>query len=122
MTGRQDALDKAAANIEKRLEILGVTAIEDKLQDNVASTIVDMRKAGIKLWVLTGDKLETAKAIGFSTKVLDHSGMEIFEMEKGDGADLNKAKGARQQQKRAIVVTGKAIQNFMKDTNMKKDF
>ena len=46
--------------IEKPLLLLGATAIEDKLQDGVPGTIADLKKAGIKIWVLTGDKLETA--------------------------------------------------------------
>ena len=50
--------------IEKDLELIGVTAIEDKLQSEVASTIISLKTAGIKIWVLTGDKLETAINIG----------------------------------------------------------
>jgi phospholipid-transporting ATPase len=67
---RDEQLMEVAEKIEKRLELVGATAIEDKLQVGVGETIVRIRGAGIKLWVLTGDKLETAKNIGFSTKVL----------------------------------------------------
>ncbi|CAE7651916.1 ATP8B2 [Symbiodinium sp. CCMP2592] len=67
---REAALAAVAARIESSLEIVGVTAIEDKLQVGVQDAIVKIRQAGIKLWVLTGDKLETAKNIGFSTRVL----------------------------------------------------
>lgn len=42
--------------IEKELELIGATAIEDKLQDNVKITIERLRSAGIKVWMLTGDK------------------------------------------------------------------
>ena len=49
---------------------MGATAIEDRLQDGVPETIANLGKAGIKLWVLTGDKRETAIEIGYSTKVL----------------------------------------------------
>ena len=49
------------------MELIGGTAIEDKLQDKVGPTIAYLKKAGIKLWVLTGDKVETAINIGFST-------------------------------------------------------
>ena len=59
-----------AVEIEKDLHIVGATAIEDKLQDGVPETIANLEKAGIKLWVLTGDKRETAIEIGYSTKVL----------------------------------------------------
>jgi P-type E1-E2 ATPase len=47
-------------SIEVELELVGATAIEDKLQDEVADTIQFCKKAGIKVWVLTGDKVETA--------------------------------------------------------------
>jgi len=62
---------KAAANaMESDLHIVGATAIEDKLQKGVPDTIARLAQAGIKLWVLTGDKRETAVEIGYSTKVL----------------------------------------------------
>ena len=57
--------------------LVGSTAIEDKLQDNVGEVISFIRKAGIKLWVLTGDKIDTAINIGFSCKLLDKE-MELF--------------------------------------------
>ena len=46
--------------IEVKLELLGATGIEDKLQDEVKSTMEALQKAKIKIWVLTGDKQETA--------------------------------------------------------------
>lgn len=57
--------------IENDFELIGTTAIEDKLQDEVADVIKYIRSAGIKLWVLTGDKIETAINIGFSCELLD---------------------------------------------------
>lgn len=59
--------------IEKDLRLIGATAIEDKLQDEVGDTIAFMKKAGIKVWVLTGDKIETAINIGFSCNLLNSS-------------------------------------------------
>jgi P-type E1-E2 ATPase len=50
--------------------VIGATAIEDKLQDDVPNTIADLHKAGIKLWVLTGDKMETAINIGYACRLL----------------------------------------------------
>ena len=68
---RNEKLKDAAIKIEKKIHIVGATAIEDKLQDGVPDTIYNIGKAGIKLWVLTGDKRETAIEIGYSTKVLN---------------------------------------------------
>uniref|UniRef100_A0A803V4A7 Phospholipid-transporting ATPase n=1 Tax=Ficedula albicollis TaxID=59894 RepID=A0A803V4A7_FICAL len=55
---------------EEALDLLGATAIEDKLQDGVPETISRLSKADIKIWVLTGDKKETAENIGFSCELL----------------------------------------------------
>jgi P-type E1-E2 ATPase len=55
-----------AEKIEQNFILVGSTAIEDKLQDEVGEVIEFIREAGIKLWVLTGDKVETAINIGFS--------------------------------------------------------
>ncbi|XP_025080273.1 probable phospholipid-transporting ATPase IF isoform X3 [Pomacea canaliculata] len=53
--------------VESELKLLGVTAVEDKLQKDVPETIIKLRNAGIKVWVLTGDKEETAINISYST-------------------------------------------------------
>ena len=51
---------------------LGATGIEDRLQDGVPETIANLRKAGLQVWVLTGDKQETAVNIAYACKLLDH--------------------------------------------------
>lgn len=56
MDGREEKLDAVYEEIEKDMELIGVTAIEDKLQDGVPQTIANLMLAGIKIWVLTGDK------------------------------------------------------------------
>lgn len=73
INGRQEALDKAAEIIERDLFLLGATAIEDKLQDGVPETIYTLQQAGIKLWVLTGDRQETAINIGLSCRLISES-------------------------------------------------
>merc|ERR1719456_25741 len=55
---------------EKGLQLVGSTAIEDRLQDGVPDVIETLRQAGICVWVLTGDKVETAISIGFSCRLL----------------------------------------------------
>jgi magnesium-transporting ATPase (P-type) len=73
LKNRDEMLRDAALEIEKDLHVVGATAVEDKLQSGVPDTIATLEKAGIKLWVLTGDKKETAIEIGYSTKVLTPS-------------------------------------------------
>lgn len=67
---RANKLDLVAELIEKDMFLLGATAIEDKLQDEVPETIQTLQTAGIKMWVLTGDRQETAINIGMSCKLL----------------------------------------------------
>jgi phospholipid-translocating ATPase len=73
ITERDAECDKLADLIERDLILMGATAIEDKLQDDVPQSISLLHKAGIKIWVLTGDKLETAINIGFSCNLLKKS-------------------------------------------------
>lgn len=73
INGRGDALDKAAEIIEKDMFLLGATAIEDKLQEGVPDTIHTLQAAGIKVWVLTGDRQETAINIGMSCRLITES-------------------------------------------------
>ncbi len=76
---QQDLEEKDARMAEQQellevgLDLIGSTAIEDKLQENVGPTISYIRRAGIRVWVLTGDKLETAINIGYSCQLLDDS-------------------------------------------------
>lgn len=70
--GREDKMEEVSDSIERDLFLLGGTAIEDRLQDGVPETIAVLAEAGIKLWVLTGDKVETAINIGFSCNLLDN--------------------------------------------------
>ncbi|XP_028259722.1 phospholipid-transporting ATPase IC [Parambassis ranga] len=68
---RDALLEKLYDQMERDLQLLGVTAIEDRLQEGVPETISLLQDAGIKVWVLTGDKKETAVNIGYSCKLLD---------------------------------------------------
>ncbi|KAL6930714.1 probable Probable phospholipid-transporting ATPase DRS2 [Hanseniaspora guilliermondii] len=70
LVNRSEKIDEVAELIERNLKLLGCTAIEDKLQDKVPETIQTLQDANIKIWVLTGDKQETAINIGMSCKLL----------------------------------------------------
>ena len=56
LENRDDKLDAIYEEIEANLQLIGATAIEDKLQDGVPDAIANLAQAGIKIWVLTGDK------------------------------------------------------------------
>ncbi|KAI5461679.1 hypothetical protein BGZ63DRAFT_424547 [Mariannaea sp. PMI_226] len=66
---RQERIEEAGDLIEQKFDLAGATAIEDKLQDGVPDTIDKLRRANIKVWMLTGDKRETAVNIAHSARV-----------------------------------------------------
>ncbi|XP_054646372.1 phospholipid-transporting ATPase VA [Dunckerocampus dactyliophorus] len=69
--GREELLFESALRLETNLHLLGATGIEDRLQDGVPETIAALRKASLQIWVLTGDKQETAVNIAYACKLLD---------------------------------------------------
>ncbi|WCJ35717.1 ATPase E1-E2 type family protein / haloacid dehalogenase-like hydrolase family protein [Euphorbia peplus] len=75
---RDAMLDELAEKMERNLVLLGATAVEDKLQDGVPQCIDRLAQAGIKIWVLTGDKMETAINIGFACSLLRQGMTQII--------------------------------------------
>ncbi|KAL2832828.1 hypothetical protein BDW59DRAFT_93039 [Aspergillus cavernicola] len=125
---RADELDKAAELIEKDLDLLGATAIEDKLQDGVPDTIHTLQTAGIKVWVLTGDRQETAINIGMSCKLIseDMTLLIINEDNAPDTRDnLTKKLQAVQSQpeaeQMALIIDGRSL-TFALEKDMEKLF
>lgn len=129
-SANRDALtEKMAGEIESNLTLLGSTAIEDQLQADVPHTIQVLGEAGIKLWMLTGDKVETAISIGFSCNLLNTS-MELLIVKRAEelaeklsqlglevtketleaaGRDHSPAHG-----RHALIIDGQALQELVK--------
>ena len=85
LVDRQDMIERAGELVEKDFELAGATAIEDKLQSGVPEAIDKLRRANIKLWMLTGDKRETAINIGQSCRLIkDYSSITILDHEAGE--------------------------------------
>ncbi|XP_012908498.1 phospholipid-transporting ATPase IH isoform X3 [Mustela putorius furo] len=76
---REKKLAEAYEQIEKDLILLGATAVEDRLQEKAADTIEALQKAGIKVWVLTGDKMETAAATCYACRLF-RRGTQLLEL------------------------------------------
>ena len=71
IAGRDAGLQKVVSQcLEKELELIGVTGVEDKLQKDVKPSLELLRNAGIKIWMLTGDKVETARCVAVSSKLV----------------------------------------------------
>ena len=112
---KEARIDSLALEVEKDLKLVGATAIEDKLQDKVPETIKIIREAGVKIWVLTGDKIEAAINIGFSCNLLTSEMLRItivggstsqVEQEIKDGLEsMKEAPGAQF----SLVISGEAL-------------
>ncbi|XP_008282682.1 probable phospholipid-transporting ATPase VB [Stegastes partitus] len=74
---REELIMDTAVQMETNLTLLGATGIEDRLQENVPDTIMALREAGIQVWVLTGDKPETAVNIGYACRLLEEEDLVI---------------------------------------------
>ncbi len=126
VNNREEEVARVNDMMECKLSLVGATAIEDKLQDGVSSTIQYMRAAGIKVWVLTGDKIETAINIGYSSGLLDNEMEQIFviknsellireELEEGKRVLKEKA----EKQKVALIVSGESLLYIMDSADLK---
>ena len=129
---RAEELDKAAEIIEHDFFLLGATAIEDKLQDGVPDTIHTLQEAGIKIWVLTGDRQETAINIGMSCKLISEDMTLLIVNEESSSATRsnlenklsairNQAAGGHELETLALVIDGKSL-TFALEKDMEKMF
>jgi magnesium-transporting ATPase (P-type) len=127
---REEEVAAVDEKIEVNLELIGSTAIEDRLQDKVADTIQFMKSVGIKVWVLTGDKIETAINIGISAGLLDNMMQqhiidenEVDEIEtklKEVTKEINEPEFKNI--KKAIIVAGASLVTIDGDQNLLEMF
>ena len=110
MQNRDQAIQEAANLLEREMDFLGVTGVEDKLQDDVAITIESMRNAGIKVWMLTGDKVETVKCIAVMAGIKT-STQEFFEIKGHDGLEIRKnlIDFGHNNQNRVLLIDGTSL-------------
>ena len=123
LENRQEMIERAGDLIEVDLEISGATAIEDKLQDGVPEAIDKLRRANIKLWMLTGDKRETAVNIGHSCRLikdyskvitLDYNDPELQETMASARLALNVESVAHS----VVVIDGATLAIIEKDSTL----
>jgi phospholipid-transporting ATPase len=128
--GKPNAIDDLMEEIEENLELIGATAIEDKLQDGVPKCLEHLTAAGIKVWMLTGDKEETAINIAYACSLLDNSIQQVIinctscPTEDAIRARLNavtreykeKNKGIDIKPEIALVIDGEALEFALKPT------
>jgi len=107
LENREERVAKEDEKIEVNLKLVGSTAIEDKLQDEVQDTIRFMKDTHIKVWVLTGDKVETAINIGISAGLIDD--------EKDMMRHIIKKKSTEKELSDALHKTEEKIKKFHED-------
>ncbi|EFP84901.2 phospholipid-translocating ATPase [Puccinia graminis f. sp. tritici CRL 75-36-700-3] len=108
---RQEAIQRVIREeLENNLELLGVTGVEDKLQEDVKSTLELLRNAGLKIWMLTGDKIETATCIAISSKLVSR-GQYIHQVSKLQGPEKvqKELEFLQQKQDCCLVIDGESL-------------
>lgn len=73
ISGVKERVSDVIGSLEKNMTLLGITGVEDMLQDDVKITLESLRNAGIRIWMLTGDKIETATSIAVSSKIFSRN-------------------------------------------------
>lgn len=112
---RPAAIQKSISDcLESELELLGVTGVEDKLQDDVKMSLEILRNAGIKIWMLTGDKVETATCIATSSRLFARN-QPILQIQKtSDSLELSRyLQQLQSSPDLALVIDGSSLQAMM---------
>jgi magnesium-transporting ATPase (P-type) len=86
LMNREKNMEEVADEMEQNFAVVGVSAIEDKIQEGVPETIDMLLRAGVKIWMLTGDNMETAINIGLACKLM-HPGTQQYALEGGNDCD-----------------------------------
>ncbi|XP_068946163.1 phospholipid-transporting ATPase FetA-like [Petaurus breviceps papuanus] len=114
LENREEKLGLIYEEIEKDMMLIGATAIEDKLQDGVPETIATLTKANINIWVLTGDKQETAVNIGYSCNILTDDMNEVFIIEaKSSSMVQQELRSARSKMKPGSLLRTDPVTAFL---------
>ena len=110
ISNRNAMIKKAAEYLENEMDFLGITGVEDKLQNNINDTLESLRNAGIKIWMLTGDKVETAKCVAISAGLKPVSN-EIFEIREAqdDLEIINKINAFSNKVNTVLLIDGGAL-------------
>lgn len=106
------------------MELLGVTGVEDKLQENVALVIESLRNAGIQVWMLTGDKVETATCIAISAGFKRRTQPIYFMRDMEDPDEINSSLDAysRKAATSILMIDGITLDIVLKDKNLEEKF
>lgn len=133
LQGFESSLDKAhlvaefAARIERDFLLLGCTAVEDKLQDKVPQCIADFIVANIKVWMLTGDKLETAENIAYSCQLIQEGFIKHYLREQDDITEKllsigNALSERRGNAKHSLIIEGPVVMRITENKDIARRY
>ena len=117
--------DTISKHLEKNLQLLALTGVEDKLQDDVKNSIETLRNAGIKIWMLTGDKVDTAKCVSISCRLISR-GQQIFRIEKqvytgnNENEILDRLDEIKSDKNGVLIIDGESLSTYL--ANYKYEF
>ncbi|SCV99908.1 LAFE_0B05182g1_1 [Lachancea fermentati] len=115
MINRENSMQAVVSkNLEHDVELLGLTGVEDKLQKDVKSSIELLRNAGIKIWMLTGDKVETARCVSISAKLISRGQYvhTVTKLNKPEGA-LNNLEFLKINKNSCLIIDGESLGMFL---------
>lgn len=124
LSGRDNAMAAVVkAHLESSLELLGVTGVEDKLQPHVKPSLELLRNAGIKIWMLTGDKVETARCVAISSKLVSR-GQHIHTIAnlKTRAAALDALSPLHSQPNAALLIDGQSLALYLSSPTHREAF
>ena len=107
--------------LEINMELLGISGVEDLLQEDIKNVILNIREAGIKVWMLTGDKLETAKCIAISTGFKKNN-QKFYEIKSTDKHEIEQKIQKFNKITDSLLVTGTSLTTIFKDKRLKNIF
>eukprot|EP00357_Protocruzia_adherens_P031457 CAMPEP_0114996734 /NCGR_PEP_ID=MMETSP0216-20121206/14491_1 /TAXON_ID=223996 /ORGANISM="Protocruzia adherens, Strain Boccale" /LENGTH=1088 /DNA_ID=CAMNT_0002361003 /DNA_START=179 /DNA_END=3445 /DNA_ORIENTATION=+ len=115
MVNREENIRRAAGLLEKDMEFLAITGVEDKLQDDVGITLETLKNAGIKIWMLTGDKVETAQCVAISSRLRgkNQKMFTIKEMEYDPETIRSNMEDFANKSDAVLFIDGKSLQNAL---------
>ncbi|ELQ74745.1 P-type ATPase (P-ATPase) Superfamily [Trachipleistophora hominis] len=119
INNRNEEVQRVVCSLERNLKLLGLTGVEDKLQENVNQSLENLRNAGVKIWMLTGDKVETAISISISSRLfLKRNRYEVLQVTSREDA-WQQLSMVKEKMINYVIIDGSSLQimidNFMSE-------
>ena len=120
MNKREMHIQNALNLLENQMDFIGVSGVEDKLQSNVQQTIDSLKGAGIQVWMLTGDRVETGTSIAISAGLKSKQNELYFITEHVNPSEISlKLTDFRKRVKKTIlIIDGKTLDTIFESEEL----